>query len=609
MTTCAKCHRDVVAGALFCGACGAPVAPERGPGDSADPYVGQRVKETYFIQRRIGGGGMGDVYQAVHVTLDKTVALKLLKKSLLADPALVGRFYREARAASKLQHPNVISVTDFGQTEDGTLFMAMEYLSGKNLARVIAEEQPLAEARVVHIGAQVLTALAEAHAAGILHRDLKPANVMIESLRDGPDSVKVLDFGIAKIQSTGSDAAESQPALTGIGLVCGTPGYMSPEQWNGEALDARSDLYSAGVLLYEMLTGQLPIQAATPMELARKQWAEQPRLPSAVRTGGAVSDDLERLVMRALATDRENRPASAEEMRSDLLACVLSPEPEAQAPATAGDRGGAGQTMALPRRTPSSPPGKRRTPGQGTGTRTPHKQPRSATPPNKSGPTNSTPPGSTTPPSGAGPRHEMDEPVMEPTRPQPIWLRRIGLTVGFAAGAGVLALATGLAYRVWRSPAPTPDASVARPPSPTPEPTLEPWLRSTPEPVLTAAPAPSPPPSPTPRPDPTPTPKLAIAPPPKPQVLCAAPLHVEHGLEKISAPPAGSGEGVLIVRALPWGEVSVCGEAYGEAPVELKVKAGTYRVRVEHGPTSAQRQVVVKPGAREAVAIDFLKEK
>lgn len=618
MPTCARCRRDVVAGAHFCGACGAPILPGRASGEAADPYIGQTVKGTYFIQRRVGGGGMGDVYRAVHVALDKPVALKLLKKSLLADATLVQRFYREARAASKLRHPNVIGVTDFGQTEDGTLFMAMEYLAGKSLARLIADEQPLSEKRIVPIGAQVLAALAEAHAAGILHRDLKPENVMIESRRDEPDSVKVLDFGIAKILTTEADADKTQTDLTLAGLVCGTPGYMSPEQWREETLDARSDLYAAGVLLYEMLTGSLPFEAATPLELVRKQLAERPRPPSARRAGGVVSDDLERLVMRALSPDRKDRPATAEEMRSDLLRCVLLPTPEV--PGDVGD-GDANETISLPRppkrRVPSPPPNSRRTPGQGTGPRTPSQQTRAPTPTKEKRSMNTALPRAAATPSRAKEPHAMDGSA-EATTIATIEPQRVNLVAAVIAGAVAVALAMAFGIAQWfrGSSAPSLDAGPAATPSPTPQPTLAPWLSSRLE--LVATPAPSPPaPEVTPTPEPTPTPKpiipsagptATLAPKP-PRVQCATPLHYEHGLDKISTPPPASGEGVIVVRAVPWGHVFVCAAAYGKAPVELKVKSGIYQVRVDYGATIKRSQVVVEPGARAAVAVDFSRAK
>jgi serine/threonine protein kinase len=180
----------------------------------------------------------------------------MLNRALLADPTVVARFHREARAASRLNHPNSISIIDFGQTDDGTLYMALEFLPGRTLARVVADEFPVQARRVVKIGSQILAALTEAHALGILHCDIKPENVMLETRHDEADVVKVLDFGIAKLRD-----GLGSTKLTREGMTCGTPGYASPEQARGEELDGRSDLYSVGVLLYELVSGKLPYEA------------------------------------------------------------------------------------------------------------------------------------------------------------------------------------------------------------------------------------------------------------------------------------------------------------------------------------------------------------
>ncbi len=298
--------------ARFCPFCGA-VAPGAAP--PADPYVGTVVNGKFEVEALIGQGGMGKVYRARHLTLDRPVVLKMLHRGFSADPEVAQRFHREAKAASRLNHPNSIAVLDFGQAEDGTLFMAMEYLAGRDLARVIADDYPLPETRIVRMGAQILSALAEAHAHGVIHRDLKPENVMIEPRRDEPDFVKVLDFGIAKIQEPGA----SEPHLTQAGLVCGTPEYMSPEQAQGRELDARSDLYSVGVLLYQMALGELPFHSDTPVGYLTKHLSEKPVPPRQRRPGLAISDGLESLVMRALSKDPARRFASAEEMKAALL--------------------------------------------------------------------------------------------------------------------------------------------------------------------------------------------------------------------------------------------------------------------------------------------------
>jgi serine/threonine protein kinase len=319
MSTCPTCSEEGTPGALFCGSCGSRLVLDPARDGMIDPLVGQTIKGTYLIQQKIGGGGMGDVYKAIHTKLDSPVALKIVKPALLGHTAMVHRFQREARAASKLHHPNVVAVTDFGESDDGMFFMVMEYVSGKSLAQVIADDAPIPERRVVHIAAQILSALAEAHANQILHRDLKPENVMIERRRDVRDSVKVLDFGIAKVLAAGAGAS----TLTQAGLVCGTPGYMSPEQLRGGEVDARSDLFSLGVVLYEMLTHKLPFEAQTPMEMLHKHLSE-PIPPPSKRRGRPVSPDLEVLVLRALSPMRDERPASAEGMREELLAAALS---------------------------------------------------------------------------------------------------------------------------------------------------------------------------------------------------------------------------------------------------------------------------------------------
>ena len=298
-----------------------------------DPLIGQTIRGTYFVQERIGGGGMGQVYKATQLNLDRPVALKLLRPSFHSDPTIVQRFQREARAASKLHHPNVIAVLDFGQTVDGTLFMAMEYVPGRDLLTVLRGEFPLGERRVVHLAAQVLSGLSEAHAAGIVHRDLKPANVMVETRRDEPDFVKVVDFGIAQIQEPGDGDGQ----LTQAGLICGTPDYMSPEQASLLPIDARSDLYSVGILLYQMLTGRHPFDAATPPAMVQAH-AVQPPPPMAERCppGHGVSPALEALVLRALAKSAADRFPSAEAMRRELIECPLDPALAASArPSTA----------------------------------------------------------------------------------------------------------------------------------------------------------------------------------------------------------------------------------------------------------------------------------
>ena len=222
---------------------------------SEDKLVGRTLPGGYHILDLISVGGMGRVYRAQQSALGRTVAVKIIHPHLLADENSALRFMTEARAASQLNHPNSVSVFDFGRTDDGQPYLVMEFLRGKDLARVAYEEGPLAFARIVDVLRQVLLALGEAHDLGIIHRDLKPENVILEPLRRGGDFVKVVDFGLAKLR-----ADTQTPSVTSPGIVCGTPDYMAPEQGRGDTIDGRSDLYAVGVILFQLLTGRLPFE-------------------------------------------------------------------------------------------------------------------------------------------------------------------------------------------------------------------------------------------------------------------------------------------------------------------------------------------------------------
>jgi eukaryotic-like serine/threonine-protein kinase len=284
---------------------------------SVDDTIGKTFAGKYRVEQMIGEGGMGKVYKATQLALDKPVVLKVLRQALLGDERTVARFQREAKAASRLNHPNSISVLDFGQADDGAMYIAMEYVQGKDLHQILSREWPLPESRVMRVMSQVLSALADAHSVGVIHRDLKPENIMVSQGRSEPDFVKVLDFGIAKIID-GSD--DEGPALTRAGFVCGTPEYMSPEQARGAKLDHRSDLYAVGVILYQLVTGLLPFDSDTAVGFATKHLTEIPPPPTKRRPDARVSPAMERLIMKALSKNPDERPQTAEQFRAELLA-------------------------------------------------------------------------------------------------------------------------------------------------------------------------------------------------------------------------------------------------------------------------------------------------
>ncbi|MEA2702360.1 MAG: eukaryotic-like serine/threonine-protein kinase [Actinomycetota bacterium] len=268
----------------------------------------------YRIVRHVARGGMAEVYLGHDELLDRTVAIKVLIPERARDASFVERFRREAKAAAGLNHQNIVGVHDFGE-DDGQYFMVMEYVDGPTLRDVIRSDGPMDPERATSIAAAIAAALAAAHAKKIIHRDVKPANVLISS---ATGTVKVADFGIAR-------AAGAQEGLTMPGAVMGTATYLSPEQAQGLPLDARSDIYSLGMVLYEMLAGTAPFKGETPVAVAYKQLHEVPPAPSALNP--AVSPALDALVARALSKDPDQRPASAVEFRAELLAVDHAPVP------------------------------------------------------------------------------------------------------------------------------------------------------------------------------------------------------------------------------------------------------------------------------------------
>ncbi len=316
MNGCPKCGAAVRGRPNFCPACGSSLTYDGG-GD--DPLIGRTIGGSFTIETLVGEGAMGRVYQAEQIQLRKKVALKVLRSNLVSDETVVKRFEREALAASRLNHPNCISIFGFGREDDGDLlWMAMEFIQGRDLGVIIAEDSPLPTQRVVNIMSQVCEALDEAHSANIIHRDLKPANIVCFDHRRTKDFVKVLDFGIAKITDPGEDY---QP-LTRDGIVCGTPAYMSPEQVQGFELDNRSDLFSLGIILYQTLTGQLPFFAESAVEVATKIVIEDPVPPSKMRSDWSYPPELEAVVLRLLSKKKEDRYRNAIKVKEDLEKCL-----------------------------------------------------------------------------------------------------------------------------------------------------------------------------------------------------------------------------------------------------------------------------------------------
>jgi hypothetical protein len=314
-------------GARFCGGCGkAAVSTETAARAGAPPsppsLVGRDIAGRYRVLAKLGEGGMGAVYRAEQISLKRVVALKVLRPELSADPQLLRRFNAEAELVGRLHHPNTVSTYDFGTDADGSLFIAMEFIEGRSLRQALVAEAPFPLGRALAIAAQVAASIAEAHAFNIVHRDLKPDNVMLQERGRSRDVVRVLDFGIAKLRD---DTRGTQMALTQAGDMLGTPQYMSPEQIRGEPIDGRTDVYSLGCILYEMLTARMPFEGATVMAILSKHLLDFPVPPSQRRPELGLTPAIDTLVMSALVKERDGRPTTMEvfgEQLGALLAAI-----------------------------------------------------------------------------------------------------------------------------------------------------------------------------------------------------------------------------------------------------------------------------------------------
>lgn len=306
MSVCPKCGTTYPPRVRICTLDGT-VLEEDGATSAETTDKGTLLDRKYRLDAPLGRGGMGAVYRATHVMLGKTVAVKLIKADLVGSPDMVRRFQREARAATSLNHPNIVSVYDLGQAGDGTLYIAMELVEGRSLKEEVTASGPMQPGRIAHLLTQVASALGVAHRHGIVHRDLKPQNLMISRAEDGAEIVKLLDFGIAKTHEEGATQ------LTQTGFALGTPQYMAPEQAAGKVVDGRTDIYALGVILYEMLTGEVPFNDPSTPAVLVKHLSEVPEPPSRRKAGLSISPLLEHAALKCLEKDPAVRFQTAEE--------------------------------------------------------------------------------------------------------------------------------------------------------------------------------------------------------------------------------------------------------------------------------------------------------
>lgn len=291
---------------------GSPGKPPPSSQSRIDAYLGKTLEGRYAIEALLGEGGMGFVYLGRHKLIDKRVAIKILRGDLAADAEMTERFLNEARAASSIGNAHIVDISDFGRLPDGAAYFAMEFLDGQPLANISGNGRVVAVPRLVHIAKQIARGLGAAHSRGVVHRDLKPDNVMLIPRGDDPDFVKILDFGIAKLN--GENAK-----LTRAGSVFGTPHYMSPEQAAGVPVDQRTDIYSLGVMIYEMACGRVPFDADNFMGILTQHMYKAPApLRTVAMPGHDIPTGLEAVIVKALSKKPELRYQSMEEMVLDL---------------------------------------------------------------------------------------------------------------------------------------------------------------------------------------------------------------------------------------------------------------------------------------------------
>ena len=312
MKTCTVCGAEWSDDTRFCPNDGSTLRPVGG-----SDLIGSMIGGRYHILKKLGEGGMGAVYLGEHVKMGRQDAIKVMARSMASDPEAIARFNREAANAAKIRHPNVCAVYDYGETDDGLIYLAMELIDGESLSTALRRQNTVAPQRAAQILRQTADALQAAHELGIVHRDLKPDNIMLARGRGGGEVVKVVDFGIAKAM-TGEEGQQ----VTKTGLVVGTPEYMSPEQLSGDVLDGRSDIYSLALVFYRMLTGTLPFQAGTAQETMIKRLTDEPLPLNDAVPGARFPSELQQVMDRALARMPSDRYTSALAFAGDAVRAV-----------------------------------------------------------------------------------------------------------------------------------------------------------------------------------------------------------------------------------------------------------------------------------------------
>ena len=319
MKICPVCSTEYADDVKFCPSDGQTLR-SAAPGGASD-LVGQVIADRYHVTKKLGEGGMGQVYLAEHVKMGRRSAIKVMNPAMVHDPDAVARFNREASNASRITHPNVCAIYDFGETPDGLIYLAMEFIEGEPLTDLLEREGALLVPRAVTIFLQVAEALQAAHDLSIVHRDLKPDNIMLTRHKSGADVVKVVDFGIAK--AVGGDQPGQK--VTKTGLVIGTPEFMSPEQLSGDALDGRSDLYSLALVFYRMLCGKLPFDATTVQETMIKRLTDEPTKLAEARPDLTFPPGLQPVLDTALARSPVERYQTVAKFAADVAAVTGRP--------------------------------------------------------------------------------------------------------------------------------------------------------------------------------------------------------------------------------------------------------------------------------------------